>query len=349
VNGMTGMPYTVRDTPAIVARVEEDLSLVRQALRTTDPGLRALVLTGAFARGEGAFLGGRPRNDYDLVALRGWRRPRVGYAALRDALTARLGVHVDLAPVWAGRLRWSPRSLFWYETARCGRTLWGPDLLACIPVRQPSDIDAGEALRLLVNRAAGLLLHCEAEPDEVRLQAAKAILAASDSLLLAHGGGVFPPTQRARHAAWLARRPDMPPALAQAWPWVEWALALKLDPERAPEREAGQAWRAARAAILGAVPATLAHAGLDSLEAYGRRDRWVERAVYVRRAAGAPGLRPWLAHPTGRIRMATLRLLEASPDGHVAAREARHILSPLARWRGDPLQLLGRLRAASVQ
>ncbi|HEX2065583.1 MAG TPA: nucleotidyltransferase domain-containing protein, partial [Candidatus Thermoplasmatota archaeon] len=168
------MPYSRHDTPEVVRRIEADLQAVTSSLRKADPHVRALVLTGGFARGEGTVLAGEPQNDYDFVALRGVGPPRVPYEALRHRLEARLGLHVDLAPVPVWRLRWTAPSIFWYETALRGRTLWGEELLHKVPTRTPQAIHPGEGLRLLVNRAAGLLL-CTEERDahKVRIQAAK--------------------------------------------------------------------------------------------------------------------------------------------------------------------------------
>src|SRR5687768_12529079 len=180
------MPYTVRDTPAIVARVERDLKRVIDTVRSADPGLRSLVLTGGFARGEGAVLNDTPQNDYDFVAIRGLRRPRVAYAKLQERLEAELGIHIDLAPVAAWRLRLVSRSVFWYETRHRGRVLWGEDLLPRIRIRSHDDLDRAEALRLLVNRAAGLLLVTDSPDDHARrIQAAKGLLAAMDAHLFA--------------------------------------------------------------------------------------------------------------------------------------------------------------------
>src|SRR5688500_4956094 len=53
--------YTTLDTPALVDRIRHDLAEVVAAVRGADPGLRALILTGGFARGEGTVLDGVPQ------------------------------------------------------------------------------------------------------------------------------------------------------------------------------------------------------------------------------------------------------------------------------------------------
>lgn len=344
------MPYTVRDSPAVVARIEHDLARVLAVVRAGDRGLRSLVLTGGFARGEGTVLGGVPQNDYDFVAIRGLRPPRVTYARIRAELEAELGLHIDLAPIPAWRLRWTAPSIFWYETALRGRVLWGADLLGRIPVRRWQDLDAAEGLRLLVNRAAGLLFATEAESAHaVRIQAAKALLASLDAHLLAQG--VFAPSQTERWRLFerLHAAGTLPAGLERLEPSLRWAYHFKVDPSGSPERNAEEAWATARQAILAALPAALHHAGLASLEAYARHDGWLDRLVWQRRAHGVAGSRRRSLHPTGRVRVATLRLLDASQAGRVQDADAARFFAPVARLRGKPLLTLQALRQATLQ
>jgi hypothetical protein len=339
------MAYTVHDTAATTRRIGEDLALAVAAVRGADPGLRSLVLTGGFARGEGMVSHGAPQNDYDFVAVRSG--PRVDYEALRRLLEGELGLHVDLARVSPARLPWVRPSVFWYETALRGRVLWGEDLLDRIPVRTPARLDRAEGLRLLVNRAAGLLLCTEtADPAAKRLQAAKAILAAADARMLA--AGAFAPSQRERIALLdLLRAADASPE-GIGWDWLAWAFSHKVDPDRAPQRDAREAWSAARRALLDAVPVALAHAGLSSVDAYARSDGVLDHVVYAlrsRRVAGAPRV---ALNPTGRVRVATLHLLQQARDGKVPQGAARSLLGPLAR-AGDGLPALDALRQATLQ
>lgn len=344
------MPYTRHDTPRTVARIERDLGLVRETVRRGDPRLRALVLTGGFARGEGTVLGGRPQNDYDLVAVRGIGPPRASYARMQDRLERRLGLHLDLCPVPAWRLRWAAPTIFWYETALRGRVLWGEDVLPRIPVRTPEDLDPTEGLRMLVNRAAGLLLATRSRDAlHRRIQAAKALLAAADVHLLADGR--FAPSQ---HERWERLR-DLPAhtaaarAAAAMQPWLGWAYGFKVECDRTRPPDPGEAWRAAAEAVLGAVPAALRHAGLASLDDYARQDTLPGRLVYQARVGRVPGARRLVAHPTGRLRVATLRLLEASLGGEVPPEAARRWLGPLAAVGNEPMGLLDALRKATLQ
>ncbi len=345
------MPYTAYDSPTVVARIERDLADIVQTVRAGDPGLKAMILTGGFARGEGAMLDGAPQNDYDLVAIRGLRPARISYGTMREQLETRLAMHVDLAPVPAWRLPFASHSIFWYETALRGRVLWGPNgsaLLARIPMRTAAALDPAEGLRLLANRAAGLLLSTAGLYD-VRLQASKALMAALDTNLLAIDSFAPSQTERWRRYAALTAAGQAPASLAAHRDWLEWAYRYKIDPAGTPKCEAQDAWRAARAAVLDAVPIGLRHAGLRDLDAYARRDGLWDRLLYLRKSAAVPGARRLASHPAAQLRVATLRLLAAAEEGRVRPGEARGILAPLAKAGDAPLLTLDALRRATPQ
>lgn len=342
------MPYTVHDTPEVEDRIERDLDEIVTTVRQSDPALRALLLTGGFARGEGAVLDGEPQNDYDLVAVRGLGAP-VGYGRLAERLEDRLGIHVDLAPISALRLRWVSGSIFWYETARRGRVLWGEDLLHRIPVTSVEDVEPDEGARLLVNRAAGILLARGEPAHERRIQAAKGILAALDAHLLAQGE--FPPSQRERWDRYqvLRHAGRAPVALQQLGRWLPWAYRFKVNPEAADRPEAETACHAAADAILKALPVALEHAGLSSLAEYGRQDGLADHLYYMANAGRVPGAPRLRWNPSGRVRRATVRLLEAFRDGTLDRREARAQLDDLADPGPAPLETLRTLRGATLQ
>ena len=318
---MPRTPYTCADSEAIQARLDHDLVHVVRAVRATDPHLRSLVLTGAFARGEGAVLNGVPQDDYELVAIRSLGTPRSPYARLRPELERALGLHIDLTTVSAWRLPWAPPSIFWYETALRGRTLWGDPLLGRLGVRDGRRIDPAEGARLLVNRAAGLLrVKDSADPHARRLQAANGLLEVLDSRLL--GFGSFPPsrTERWARARQMHREKALPTDLLRLWPWLSWAFAFRLDPGNAPKVDPARAWTAAARAVLRGAPHAARHAGVPSLAPYGR-------------LGGVP----------------MLALLEASLRTTTPPVAARRRPVPLARVDARPLRLLEILRRATGQ
>lgn len=342
--------YTVNDSPPVVARIEKDLLHILETVQRADPQLRSLVLTGGFARGEGAMLAGIPQNDYDFVAIRSIGQPRRPYPEVRRELEKTIGLHIDLAPVQTWRLPWVSRSIFWYETALRGRVLYGPDLLSKIRIRDPAKIDPKEGLRLLVNRSAGLLLGSETnDPYKRKLQAAKALLAALDVRLLATDQ--FLPSQRERWtlACDLHAQGLLPSDMEARWPWFAWAYNFKVDPETASPRDARDVWFPAANAILGAIPYALKHADMTSLEEYGLIGSVVEQVRYFFTSATIPGAHRFAQHPTGSVRVATLRLLESSLNGIVAPHAARMHLGSLANIGDHPLSALEALRGATLQ
>lgn len=343
-------PYTIHDTPKVVARIEHDLDHVVDTVRNNDPHLRSIVLTGGFARGEGTVANGEPQNDYDFAAIRSIGRPDVPYDEMTDRLERAIGLHIDLAPIPAWRLRWVRPSIFWYETAHRGRILWGEDLLDRIPVQEPSDLDRTEGLRLLTNRAAGLLLATrKPTPHAYRIQAAKGLLAALDANLLATGW--FPPSQTERWYAWrtLQARNQQPSTLTPYEDDLEWAFRFKLAPDQQPPKNPQHAWTTAAHAILESIPPALDHAGLPSLEAYKQEDGILDHLHYALKAPHLDEDTHLTINPTGTVRVATLRLLEDSLDGTINRHDAYRHLLPIATVHNEPMDTLDALREATLQ
>ena len=124
----------------------------------------------------------------DLAAIAAALRP------VSEKWTARLGVDVDFSPPktpW--RIRHDEERLMIQELVHgycdvAGRP--GAELFRDVARRDPSALPAMEAVRLLVNRGAGLLLAAEsgASPDFVARNINKAILGCGDARLIARGG-----------------------------------------------------------------------------------------------------------------------------------------------------------------
>jgi hypothetical protein len=343
------MPFTQHDDAATRRRIGSDLDAIVRAVRAEDPAVKALVLTGSFSRGEGGFAGGAPQNDYDLVAVRGAAALGNPYPRLRSSLEQELGVHIDLAPIRTWRLRHVRRTIFWYEVALRGRTLHGTDVLAQIPIRDAADLEPDEALRLLSNRAAGLLFAAESGARaDLLLQSSKALLAAADVELLAQG--VFAPSQTERQTLRRQRgRPSASLFSPDLEEWFDWAFELKVDPAHAPPRGGRAAWHVARRAVLLALPAALRRAGLASLGQAARRDRAADQVLFMTRAWHV-GARPWVGHATARVRVASLAMLEAARGPkRPAPRLPRRYLRGLASPAVPPVAALASLRAVTSQ
>lgn len=325
-------PYAERAPDAAVRRIRADLALIAEEVARADPHVRALVLTGGFSRGEGTVRDGAPVNDYDLVAIRD--RPFGGARLRRVAhdLTERIGLEVDLMPVWRARLPFVGRKLFWLDVRLGGRVVMG-DARELARVRRfdAAEVDRAEIARLLGNRAAGLLLALPGpgEPEDLPqrdLQAAKAALAAMDATLLHEG----------RYGARLRDRLAMSrghPDHALFALAVEWKLSGG-EGVALPD----DWWDQAAACLLRAVDATRARE---------MRDGWVEHAFYALRA------RRVRLGPSRAVRQAAWDLLAESrwPNGPWQLPKALRHLAPAPEGAAWPALKAAffRLRAMTLQ
>ena len=304
-----GFPFTEADSPAARLRISEDLDLIARVVAAADPAMSALVLTGGFSRGEGTVRDGRPVNDYDLISIR--TRPGGDdlYRRLAHELTESVSLEVDLMPVWRRRLPRIGRKLFWLDVALGGQVIAGNvGVLRELPAMSAADLPPQECARLLGNRAAGLLLALPGpdlppDPQQVDLQAAKAVLAAMDATLL----------HRRQYAARLRDRLSMcsdHPHHATFAAAVEWKLRGSLARSRV-------GWEEASAVLLDAVEETGAREVSDGT---------AEHAVHLLRA------RRLRRDPSQRLRLVAWELLEKSrfPEGPDPA-TARRALSRAGR------------------
>jgi hypothetical protein len=245
------------------------------------PRLGGVVLGGGYGRGEGGVFdadGAAPRlsNDLDFYVVAEDGATPADLARIAAALrpvsekwTARLGVDVDFSPPktpW--RLKHDEERLMIQELVHgyfdvAGRP--GEELFRGVERREPSALPAMEAVRLLVNRGAGLLLASApgASPDFIARNINKAILGCGDARLIARGGYRWRAEERAE---------------ALGDPLYSAAVAWKFRPRPEPVCD----WEKARdlwldAAAAGGAPALRARSLRAAL-------RWVAR----RRTLGPP-------------------------------------------------------------
>ena len=216
-------------------------------------------------------------------------RPGAELAAIAAALrpvsekwTARLGVDVDFSPPktpW--RIAHDAERLMIQELLHgycdvAGKP--GAELFAGVARREPSALPAMEAIRLLVNRGAGLLLADEsgASPDFVARNVNKAILGCGDARLIAEG-----------RYRWRAL--DRADALADDL--YRNAVQWKFRPRPEPPCD----WETARERWLGTVDSVCASGG------GGRTLRAAARWLVRRRSLGPAPLRTLGLDPLVRI------------------------------------------------
>ena len=292
--------------------------------------LRALVLTGSFARDEASICAGptgyRVLGDAEFLVVfrRSARLPGAGRMsefahAASEALAAKgVACAVHLAAVHPAYLQRLPPHIFSYELRAQGRVVWGErGILGLAPEYYPAEIEKEDAWRLLSNRLIEWLEAreaCRAEGNaaamELRYRTAKLWMDAGTSLLVFLGR--YAPGYRAR-AERLTALALHPPAIALPFPLariasaVERVTAWKLDPrfaERhaAPAADEDAAWFAARlwcweAARLANLDAELAPRAL--VRAFARKSGWRRRArgwLHLARENGGWGSRGHWRH-----------------------------------------------------
>ena len=281
------------------------------------PRLLGVVLGGGYARGEGGVVDGkRLYNDLDFYVVADEKSRAVDFERIAAALrpvskkwTAALGVDVDFSPPktpW--RIRHDEERLMiqelvhgWCDVA--GRP--GEELFADVARRPPETLPLMEAVRLLVNRGAGLLLAAEAAGDPARRgffarNVNKCILGCGDANLIARGSYRWKAAERAdalgdelysRAVQWKFRPQPEPPC---SWETARktWLDACDAQ-EELPWFEDAYDRRSLRAAARWIVrrrsfgPAPLRTTGLDPLV----RILWAMYAAVRDRKPFPPSLR----------------------------------------------------------
>jgi hypothetical protein len=189
---------------------------IRQTLAPHAGDLRALILSGSLARGEGTVaVDGehcRVLGDAEFLAVfaDGAPRPtasgvRTTAAQIQAALRERrISCPITLSAVPEGYLRALRPAIFAYELRSCGRVVWGdPTVLQLIPEFSGQKIPMEDAWRLLCNR---LIEQVEVMPSpgesaarmssEARYRLVKLYLDMATSLLMFVGE--YEPTYRGR-------------------------------------------------------------------------------------------------------------------------------------------------------
>ena len=171
---MTGR-FTAIGSSSVDAAIGEAVSAIGAAIGALRiPHLEGVVLGGGYGRGEGGVAIGpdgaeRPYNDLDFYVIADDSSSAADLAEIGARLapvsrewTARLGIDVDFSPAktyW--RIKHDEARVMVQELVRgyidvAGKK--GEELFAAIERRSAEALPIGEAVRLLMNRGAGLLL-----------------------------------------------------------------------------------------------------------------------------------------------------------------------------------------------
>jgi hypothetical protein len=143
---------------------------VRCSVMQCVEGMRAIILTGSMARGEGTYFtvdgGVRVMGDAEFVLI--FRDQSSIPSAERisgirndiEGSLAAVGIScvVGLSAVLPSFLSESLPHVFAYELRVCGKVIWGePEILQLMPAFRPSDVPLEDAWRLLQNRMVEML------------------------------------------------------------------------------------------------------------------------------------------------------------------------------------------------
>ena len=196
--------FTPQSDPAAEQTVQQHLDTIVAAVRQRVGPFEAVVLTGSFGRGEGGVYQDdsgrwRPVNDYDIFVV----SPRDSSPELKplsESLAKELGLdYLDLGWTDGQWGQWSP-TVANYDLKYGSQVIAGDtQILDRLPNYAAADLPVYEAVKLLLNRTAGLLTGLRGEmlggtalsADQHRYlsnQIAKAQMALGDSYLIHWGG-----------------------------------------------------------------------------------------------------------------------------------------------------------------
>ena len=310
------------------------------------PDLRALLLVGGYARGEGGAVetptGFAPYNDYDLIAVmrRGEAAARATLTELGERWTRELGVAVDFWVVSEELAASPPATLFWLDVALGGvRVLSGdPAVIDGAKRLRPRAVPLDEAGRLLANRAVGLALSnlapCLDQVAERHIH--KMVLAVGDARLLAADRYHGTVRERRDELARLAPSPAIGPELVEAYaaaaafrerPDLHHRGGAELERWYAASRERLARWHLDFEAQRAGTPRTpLGYATVPG-RLYGPLPDTSPARAFASALRASLRLHipllPWIGHPRERVARAAVALAYAPCDRAARAVAAR--------------------------
>jgi predicted nucleotidyltransferase len=358
--------------PEAEARIQRDLRAISVALTSAiGASLRALLLVGSYARGDGGATSHGAYNDYDLIAVvhhddAGLRAELLRFS---DEWTARLGVHVDVWPFEARRLGSIPPTLFWLDVSLGGvRVLAGDKSVDehLHPIK-PRDVPLSECGRLLANRAVGLAISNlegpRATDESLARHAHKAALACGDVRLLAADRYASSLREKLAELERLESAPDIGQELVTAY---REAIRYRTRPEAwaPPGGLRVAAWyRETRAQIaawhLRFEAFRMGTSAIASPADFARMPgRIYDELPDVRRGGSLPAalraalkgkapIRPYVGHPRERLARAAVALAYGHEDPEARVEAAVLLGAPAASASDD--ELLRRMKVLSEQ
>lgn len=260
--------------------ITRQLDLVCKQILEDIPAAKSIILTGGFARGEGAVkIKGRevyPFNDYDITVVAespmskeridevavnaagklGLRGIEYFYAFKKDEQELEKNFYIDLKVVTPRELMKMPPRIRNYELRNHGLVLYGQDLKGLIPDFSLKDIPHSEGAKLLLDRMSQLAEYfsIRGEYDDYVLtyMIQQAYTACCTTLLLVSGKyeigyeksmNIFFETYKSDFPELYEKIPDLHKQIKK---YVEW----KRKPDKLPDKNVEAAWFRARSDLF---------------------------------------------------------------------------------------------------
>ena len=172
------MNYTQRPEEWVDEVIGNHMEIICDEVLSSISGVKAIVLTGGFAKGEGGvrvFPKGRevfPVNDYDIYVITDRSIPLKTLIKASERAVQRIGApvfslfsgathsfYVDLRCLQTSKLRYLPPVIRYFELKHVGKVLYGEKVLTMIPNYTVQDIPSMDGIRLLFNRMGNLITY----------------------------------------------------------------------------------------------------------------------------------------------------------------------------------------------
>ncbi len=235
------------------------LIVIDEILKHKDEvGIISIILTGGFGREEGSVIIKdekiMPLNDYDIIIV-SEKYPHLLNKTkilslsthISKHITNKIGITVDISPIFYKELKKLPNSIFNYETKYGSKILWGENVIEEMPNYDAKNIPLFEGIILLFTRIYALLYgHPKYKPKElVIIQSAKALHACCEALLLLSKNYHYSYFERNKifKNIFSAEFPEIYDKFPRMEEMVDKAIKFKLHPDYALFPDSEKLWK----------------------------------------------------------------------------------------------------------
>lgn len=234
--------FTVYNDKAINSKIEKDLEFIKTEVLNRFTGVKNLILTGGFGRGEGGVLLQDkkiiPVNDYDIVLITDKIQDSHKIQAMKKHLEKNLQVTwVDIKNLTEKNLKKLKLSIFNYDLKYASHVFYGnKEIVNLIPVMDAANLPLIEGEILFLTRlycflgsfSTEFLKRAMTNEEKFFLsnQMSKTLLACMDVMLLLKGA--YHPSYCKRLSNFKKKYPEN----NDLYPLFEWALEFKVKPQK---------------------------------------------------------------------------------------------------------------------